>query len=224
MSFSPLPDILRSDLARSRGGVVLELGAGDGRFTHVLAEAGADVIPLDCRHPCPAGGILGDVRALPVRPGAVGLIVAANLLHHLGSVPAAAAAVNAWLECLAPDGCLHLLQDDPLADTPARRNDRDLRDWLARLVPTRGRPIALEELRAALAGAGGQTGDRLAGWSFGRELNRTAPPDRAAVLVLLRGDGGKPDRRTVALAAAIAQDGLDYGWYWWARWRGGAAS
>lgn len=224
MSFSPLPDILRNDLARSPGGVVLELGAGDGRFTRALAEAGADVIPLDYRLPCPAGGILGDVRALPVRPGSTPLIVAANLLHHLGGADAAAAALTAWLECLAPGGCLHVLQDDPLADTPARRNDRDLRDWLARLIPSRGRLFALDELRSALAGAGSRAVGSLAGWSFGRELNRTPPPGREAVLAMLRGDGGKPDRRTAALAAAIAKDGLDYGWYWWASWRGGAAS
>lgn len=223
MSFSPLPDILRNDLGRSPGGAVLELGAGDGRFTRALAEAGADVIPLDCRLPCPAGGVLGDVRALPVRPGSVHLIVAANLLHHLGGAAAAVAALTAWRACLVPGGCLHVLQDDPLADTPARRNDRDLRDWLARLVPSRGRLMALAELQAALAGAGGRDGG-LAGWDFGRELNRTPPPGRDAVLAMLRGDGGKPDRRTAALAAAIARDGLEYGWYWWARWRGGAAS
>ena len=44
MSFSPLPDILRSDLARLRGEVVLELGAGDGRFTQALAAEGVDVV------------------------------------------------------------------------------------------------------------------------------------------------------------------------------------
>ncbi len=218
MSFSPLPDLLRSDLARLRGGVVLELGAGDGRFTRALGEAGADVVPLDNRRPGPTGGIVGDARALPVRPGAVNLIVAANLLHHLGGAADVVADATAWIGCLAPGGCLHLLQDDPRADTPARRNDRDLRDWLARLVPSRGRLPALEELRGALAGSVG-----LAGWSFGRDLNRAEPPDREGVLALLRGDGGAPDRATAALTAAIARDGLDYGWYWWARWRGETA-
>ncbi len=219
MSFSPIPDILRSDLARLRGAVVLELGAADGRFTRVLREAGADVVPLDRRRPVPSGGVVADALALPVRPGAVRLIVAANLLQHLGRAPSVAAALGEWAGCLAPDGCLHILQDDPLADTPARRNDRELRDWLARLVPSRGRLPALADLREALVGSGGTVG-----WSFGRELNRTAPPDRERALALLRGHGGAPDRATAALAAAIARDGLDYGWYWWARWRGGTAS
>lgn len=218
MSFSPLPDILRSDLARLRGEVVLELGAGDGRFTQALAAEGVDVVCLDRRFPAAAGGIAGDALALPLRPGAVGVIVAANLLHLLGGVADAAAAATAWTDCLAPDGCLHVLQDDPWADTPARRNDRKLREWLARLVPSRGRLISLQEWRDALA-AGGD----LAGWSFGRELNRAAPPQRETALALLRGEGGEPDRPTAALAAAIARDGIDYGWYWWARWRGEAA-
>ncbi|MBA4377481.1 MAG: hypothetical protein C0395_02290 [Gemmatimonas sp.] len=218
MSFSPLPDILQSDLARLRGAAVLELGAADGRFTRALREAGVDVVPLDRRRPVPSGGVVADARALPVRPGAVRLIAAANLLQHLGRITDVAAALGEWVGCLAPDGCLHILQDDPLADTPARRNDRELRDWLARLVPTRGRLPALTDLREALAGSGGTSG-----WSFGRELNRTAPPDRERALALLRGDGGVPDRATAALAAAIARDGLDYGWYWWARWRGGTA-
>jgi len=219
MSFSPLPDILRSDLARLRDGAVLELGAGDGRFTRVLAAAGAEVIPLDRRLPGAAGGILGDVRELPVRPGAMGMIVAANLLHHLGGPAAAAEALLSWRTCLAPGGCLHVLQDDPSADTPARRNDRDLRDWLARVVPSRGRLFALEDLRSALAASAG-----LDGWSFGRGLNRSPPPDRDGVLAMLRGDGGKPDRRTAALTAAIAKEGLDYGWFWWARGTREAAS
>ncbi len=218
MSFSPLPDILRSDLARLRGAVVLELGAADGRFTRALREAGAAVVPLDRRRPVPPGGVVADARALPVRPGAVRLIVAANLLQHLGRVTDVAAALGEWVGCLAPDGCLHILQDDPQADTPARRNDRELRDWLARLVPARGRLPTLAELRDTLAGSGGADG-----WRFGRELNRIAPPDRERALALLRGDGGAPDRKTAALAAAIARDGLDYGWYWWARWRGETA-
>lgn len=218
MSFSPLPDILRSDLARLRGAVVLELGAADGRFTRALREAGADVVPLDRRRPVPCGGVMADARALPVRPGAVRMIVAANLLQHLGRATDVAALLGEWAGCLAPGGCLHILQDDPQADTPARRNDRDLRDWLANLVPSRGRLLAPAELREALAGSG-----RADGWSFGRVLNRTAPPDREQALDLLRGDGGAPDLATAALAAAIARDGLDYGWYWWARWKGGTA-
>jgi SAM-dependent methyltransferase len=223
MSFSPLPDILRSDLARLRGAVVLEPGAGDGRFTRALREAGADVIPLDRqrpadrRRPGTGVGVVADARALPVRSGSVGLIAAADLLHHLGGADAAAATLRGWTRCLKPGGCLHALQDDPLADTPARRNDRALRDWLARLVPARGRLFALEDLRGALAAAGG-----LAGWSFGRDLNRAEPPDRDRVLALLRGDGGALDHATARLAAAIARDGLDYGWFWWARWEGEA--
>jgi hypothetical protein len=177
MSFSPLPDILKSDLARLRGAVVLELGAADGRFTRALREVGADVVPLDRSRPVASGGVVADARALPVRPGAVRLIVAANLLQHLGRRRGVGGVGR------LPGRRLPAPAGRPLADTPARRNDQELRDWLSRLVASRERlPRALS---ARCPGQAAPT----AGF---RPRAQPHAPGRERALALLRGDGGAP--------------------------------
>ena len=72
------------------GRVMLDLGAGTGAATRALLRRGARPVGIDAavgmlragaaaRPP----GVVADVRALPVRSGAVGGVVAAYVLNHL---------------------------------------------------------------------------------------------------------------------------------------------
>lgn len=213
MSFSPIPDALRTDLDRLGDASAVELGAGDGRYAAVMREAGAAVVSLDVSRASGGVDVLGDARRPPLRPGSVRLLVAANLLHHLWTARTGPALLARWQACVAPGGALHILEDEPGDDTPARRNHADLQDWLARCVPGRRPLLSMADFTSALAAAGAGSA-----WRFGIAVNATPPPAAAPLLAMLSGDGGVPDDATRELADRIRRHGLDYGRFWWARW------
>jgi len=198
---------------------VLELGSGDGTFTSVLYDQGADPLTLD-RGAAAMGiraRIRGDALAPPLRCR-FPVVVAANLLRHLwpevgGEGP------GVWRELVAPGGSLWILEDEPGKTPDPVRNYRDLQSLLARLDPTARGPLLARhrfEARSETWNWGGA-------WSGGEVVNEwsvTAGDIAAWLESGVTEAGGEVDR----LARAIRRGGLGYGRYWWARWQSEACS
>ena len=121
-------DWLHDRLGIGAGSKVIEVGAGPGKFTHLLADAGADVLATD---PVPGmlaalGKALPGVRtavasanALPVADASMDAIVCATAFHWFAS----ADVVAEFRRVLRPGGTLGLIW-----------NVRDERvPWVARL-------------------------------------------------------------------------------------------
>ena len=83
-------------------GFRLDLGGGDGRYWELLASSGSRVFTLD-RFGGPQVDLIADAHSLPVRNGAAGLIVLAEVLEHLAEP---AAAVEECYRALQPGGML----------------------------------------------------------------------------------------------------------------------
>jgi hypothetical protein len=202
---------LTTDLRAAADGAVVDLGAGDGRFTRVLAAEGVRAIRLDRRREAGETQLVGDVWRPPLRPGSCAVLTAANLLRHLWNRDLNAL-LDSWLACLHPGGSLWILEDAPASSGPAARNFSDLQDWLARLMPGRGGLRPLAEFRAVAAAR-----PDAACWSFGEAVNRQPDPDPQRVLAMLRGSGPRPEPQAAELMRRIAAEGLSYGDFWWAR-------
>ncbi len=216
MSFSPLPATFLDDLRRSRGRPCCELGCGDGAFSRVLAGLGLTPLRLDRRAPW-AGSVadvVADAGALPLRSGSVALLVAANLLRHLWPPRERRPVPDDWCRCLAGDGVLWILEDEPAARPPAARNYRDAMAFLARIDPRGRGPLLPAAVFGARLGGPGATG----GWTVGSGPNRLAPERPEALAALLEGEGSHGAGEGARIAAAIRRDGLAYGACWWARW------
>jgi len=138
------------------GGVVLDLGAGTGRFAGALAAAtGATVIACEpsgamrdvCRRSCPDIPVVGgEARALPFRDGAIGAVWASQMIHHVGDLPGFAAEVR---RVLRPGG--HLLLRGgfgPPSSLPLHRYFPDA--WAEDAAVS----LPLAEVAAVLAAAG----------------------------------------------------------------------
>jgi SAM-dependent methyltransferase len=93
------------------GGRVLDLGAGTGRFTAVLAEAtGATVVACEpsgaMRAACPAGLVVGGAaEAVPFRDHVFDAVWASQMVHHVDDLEAFASNVR---RVLRPGGRLLL--------------------------------------------------------------------------------------------------------------------
>lgn len=211
MAFAPLPEPLLEFLARRRGVPVLDLGCGDGRFTRVLAEHGADPWGLDLAPPArgTVARVVGDARRPPLRAGHWPMVTAANLLRHLVTGRAAAALVRTWRKLLAEGGSLWILEDAPGDADAAERNFAVLQELLAAL-PGRGPLLGLDPVRASLASAGIPVA------AAGTSRNRY-PLDAVAVVAMLASGGPAPGSVAAELAASIASDGVSCGHYWWLR-------
>ncbi len=209
---------------------MVELGCGDGQFSRLLQAEGARPWRLDRR--APAAGSVADIVAdalcLPLVPGSVDLLVAANLLRHLWPLPEPHPAPRTWQQCIARGGCLYIFEDEPLQQPAAARNYCRLQSFLARLLPESRCPLLPRaDFTARLPREG--LGRRQ--WRLGYQQNRW-PADATAAMALLRGEGDhtvmpserslrgrqKKSDEALALIADIARDGLSYGAYWWARW------
>jgi len=179
----------------------------------VLREAGARPIASD-RLPCAAfelgPALRADATAPPLRD--VPVLIAANLLRHLWDPVRGSRVTATWRDCLAPGGRLYVFEDEPAADPGPARNYRDLQAWLARLVPWRRAllPRADFERCEAVTSAPGA-------WSFGRTRNQFSPGNRHDVLSLLVDERGVTPEIVKPLADRIAEEGVDYGCFWWAR-------
>ena len=215
MSFSPLPktftDIcLHPDFIFPR---ILELGCGDGRFRSILADLGITSWGLDRFGPevGTVADVVGDALSPPVARGSLDFLLAANLLRHLVPADPALGFLVGWLELLKPGGSLFVFEDEP-GDVPAGvARYGDLQDVLFRLMPqSRGPLLPLTDFKARVANFGAA-----AGWEFGLVRNRQTI-DAEAVLELLR-RGGEPTGQVGRVMRGIDRDGLDPGYYWWAR-------
>jgi len=222
MPFSPLPKTFLEDLHSRRLGRVVELGCGDGQFTALLKAEGASPLCVD-RSPRVSGSVadlVADALELPLKPGSVQFLVAANLLRHLWPLPTLAPVPAAWLNCLAPGARLYILEDEPAGDPPAARNYRDLQAFLARVVLSgRGPLLPRMAFEAALAEA---PASRHPGrWILASQENRW-PVNTKAVLTMLAGDKERSAGDADRLMRSITRHGLSYGTYWWACWQNGA--
>jgi len=213
MPFSPLPGILIEDLERLARHGVLELGSGGGELTDVLREAGVEPLTLDRRGP--DHGIFphlcGDALTPPLR-GRFGVIVAGNLVRQCWQ-SLLAKGPETWQYLLVPGGTLWILEDEPTLTPPAARNYRDLQKLLAALDPGgRGDLMSLDVFRRA-AGSWETPGY----WSTGILKNLwAADPD--GVAHWLAGGNPEPGGAIACLIDSLAEHGLQYGRYWWARW------
>jgi len=168
--------------------------------------------------------IIADALRPSLPRASVDLLVAANLLRHLWPLPAEAALPGAWFDLLKPMASLYILEDEPTTDPVSARLYRDLQNFLARLLPESRRPLLpLVTFRSRLESCGdegtpGTAGDLGSGnWTFGTLVNRW-PVSRDSVLTWLRRPDARGDGEAAKLAAAIAEEGLSYGSYWWACW------
>ncbi len=214
MSFYPLPAMFLTDLAHPSTGFVVELGSGDGRFSAVLRDVGADVLSVD-RYIATDGvsgpKVVADATRPPFRR--VRILVVANLLRHLWDRDAVDRLVADWINCLVPGGCLYIFEDEPATTSGPADNYRRVQDLLARIVPWR---------RGLLSRACFQTQLKRStlapGWTSGLQTNQFPSPDPSVVISLLRTDEGTqvPDVR--GLVDKVTDEGIDYGDYWWTRY------
>jgi SAM-dependent methyltransferase len=214
MSFYPLPTVILTDLAQPSVGPVVELGSGDGRFSAVLRDAGAEVVTVD-RYAAVTGGSGPDVVAtaarLPFRR--VRLLVVANLLRHLWDRDAIDRLVTDWINCLAPGGCLYIFEDEPATKPGPADNYRRVQDLLARIVPWRRGLLSRDRFQARL-----ERSTIASGWTNGLRANQFPSPDPSVVLSLLRSDEQTRVTDVNGLVSKIANEGIDYGDYWWTRY------
>lgn len=158
----PLPRMLElvADAAKGRA-QVLEVAAGTGLVTPVLARAAGKVVATDyatamverLRDKITAAGQLNveclqaDIYALPFEPGMFDAVVAANVLHL---VPDLERALAALMSMLRPDGVLI---------APTFCHDENRLSWVvSRLLAATGFPghrrFTVRSLRTALESAG----------------------------------------------------------------------
>ncbi len=212
MPFCPLPTTFLDDLARAGERGVLELGSGDGGFTRLLRERGADVVTLDRRRS--GAMVVGDALAPPVRAGSFPMVVAANLLRHLWRRVDAEHGPLAWRDLVAPGGCLYILEDEPVKAPRAARNYRDLQAFLSGLHELQRGPLLSCRTFAAARRRWRWPG----AWRDGMAPNAWSA-DPAAVIALLSGERVENGSVADRLRRAIERDGLHYGSFWWSCWR-----
>lgn len=211
---------------------MVEVGCGEGNLSRLLQAAGARPWRLDRRPPVSGSvaDVVADANRLPLTAESVDFLVAGNLLRHLWPLAEGGVVPGDWQRCLAPRGCLYILEDEPADRPPAVRNYRDLQAFLAQLVPESRRTLLARGTFARAIQACGAAGS---GWILGLETNRW-PADPQAALAMLRGESAPGQRSRVAdrashrhqqavgevarLIGAIERHGLAYGQYWWARW------
>jgi SAM-dependent methyltransferase len=215
MSFSPLPktftDIcLHPDFSFPR---ILELGCGDGRFRSILAERDIPSWGLDRFGPDvgTVADVVGDALYPPVARRSLDFLLAANLLRHLVPADPALGFLAGWMELVKPGGSLFIFEDEP-GEVPAGvARYGELQDILCRLMPqSRGPLLPVADFKARVSNL-----EAAAGWEFGLVRNRQTI-DSEAVLELLK-QGGDTTGQVGRLMRGIDRDGLDPGYYWWAR-------
>lgn len=118
--------LLVTELGITGGSTVLELGAGTGKLTRLLAGTGAKWLALEpvaamlaqltAAVPT-ASALIGTAEAIPARTAVVDAVVVGTAFHWFRGVPA----LGEIARVLAPRGALGLLWNNPDRDT----------DWVA---------------------------------------------------------------------------------------------
>jgi SAM-dependent methyltransferase len=219
VSFSPLPEILLEKvglLAGAASPVVLDLGCGEGNLGRLLGKAGVEVVGVDRFSPAlgTAASVVADASRPCFLPGCCDLLLAGNLARHLLRSDRGASFLGRWADLLKPGSCLLLLEDQPDSSTPARRNYREVQEFLVTLSAGSRAPL-LD--RKAFAGIGEKV-LKAGTWRYGLKTNRQRA-DVQAVTALLCGQGGAPGPVAARLIGQIEKHGIDYGPYWWACWQ-----
>jgi Methyltransferase domain len=65
----------------SGGGIMLDLGSGDGQFEQVAPPVGLDYVGMDVAGDSP--GLLGDAHALSFGDGSIDVVLTLSVLEHL---------------------------------------------------------------------------------------------------------------------------------------------
>jgi SAM-dependent methyltransferase len=86
---------------------VLDLGCGDGGYSHAMADAGARAISVDFRCPqtLPPDLVLADAMALPFSAGSFPIVFCASLIEHVAEPERLLAEIK---RVLAPDGIVYM--------------------------------------------------------------------------------------------------------------------
>ena len=215
MAFSPLPKTFIDSLSHlnSADSVVFELGSGQGHFRAQLQKQGCDCLGMDIRPPV-AGmvcDVVGDARKVPLKPGSVSLLIAANLVRHLVPRHRLGDYISQWRGLLKPGGSLVIFEDEPSQATRQVRNFGDLQDFLAQLMPeSRGPLMPLKRFKELVdCDNDGES------WTFGIEHNQETI-NATEVVRFLAGGAGVPTGTVAGLIKSIGRDGLAPGKYWWA--------
>jgi len=212
MSFWPLETSLTDEI-RGRAPAI-ELGGGDGAFARILTRVGVRPMLLDidpsmlrAAHPrVPA--VVGEAARLPLRSGQVQLLSCANLLRSLTDQLDRLAR-----EChraLSRGGCLLILEDDPIASTPAEQNYRDTLALLASVDPRRGKAIGSEAVAAPFRAAFGEPSLR----GVHRNELSVAEPMRPLDWLAARRLNTERAERVRRLSVNVRRNGMSYGNYW----------
>jgi SAM-dependent methyltransferase/uncharacterized protein YbaR (Trm112 family) len=155
------------DRACRTGGVLVEIGAGTGRFSPRLAGAFRTILSLDLSEdmtrvamgkPASGAGTAGsvlhavaDAENLPVRPGVADAALFSGVLSYLAAPPRAIAEAA---RILAPGGCVVGQENNRSAFRPCFDLLMSVRkDWVAKSYPARG-VVSRAGLAAWLRGAG----------------------------------------------------------------------
>lgn len=202
MSFWPFPktllDELRAGLALGPG---VELGSGEGVLRDRLASVDIHLIATDIAGAC---DLRLDASRLPFTGQSLGLVVAGNLLRHLAA-PARRQLVGEAARVLVHGGRLLLLEDDPVARTPAEQNYRSTLDLLARVDERRGGAFDLAEVVDARPGELRET-------TFAGTLeNQERPRQVLAPMDWLAAHGGIPSDELAARRTEVIEHGMEYG-------------
>lgn len=215
---------LQANWIPSRGGVALDIGAGNGLVSYALASAGWSVVALE---PDPglyvgAGAIaaIAEEAALPIRPvrgfaeslpfpaASFDMVIARQVLHHAADLPQMCAEFS---RVLRPGGSLIAFRDhvvDSDAGLATFRNEHPLHNLYGgeNAFPLREYTAAIERAGLTIDRVGRQfdtvvnfaprTEEELSGL-FAEKL-----PSRRLQQIFLRAMDNTPVRRTVLKAAA----------------------
>lgn len=204
MSFWPFPKILLDELRSGlECGVGIEVGAGEGRLSHRLADCGIHLHTLDLRAPAE---FRADARALPITTGGAGLIVAGNLLRHLSEEDRVGFLIQAD-NALADRGRLLLLEDDPEARNAAELNYRCALEYLRDADANRGAALDLDRVLVS------RPDGLLTVVVDVRVDNEEVIEDELAPLHWLAARGFARQDGFRELEEAVARDGMSYGLY-----------
>jgi SAM-dependent methyltransferase len=93
------------------GSLLLDVGAGNGKYLAVAREVGLPALGVDRCAPladiCGGRGqqaVVGDALRVPVRSGSADAVLSVAVLHHLSTLPRRVAAVAELLRCVRPGG------------------------------------------------------------------------------------------------------------------------